>query len=610
MHATINSMKSIYKVFFLLMFFMISCGNSSEEKKAEGTDTSKVEFAGDSAEKNTDLLNVDEVQLPDLFDVSESDFNDLLKGDTENPLNAMLTEETFKALLQNDDLSKAEIIDLLDAFKKKDSLKAQLIIAQKNGATKAELEQIMDEHKKILKQISNDSEHVEKLYALLDSKQYDNPLNTSGKKPINRQQELVRDKLDLTEASYVEEKLTKFDRSGDAKRKGTISALQNASKAEGDAILAAHFGITEPEALLLKKLPETPAFFSEDKAIEIRDYKVDAAISAHLNGGKATDNFKAQIQAFSDQRAAQVKSFMNKATRARQEFYKLNPGWYGEDQTSGITYRDSRSKFIYLPLGELSFADRIISHDTGKGDTGKNKQGALGIPDMSGDKTRDAHPNICNLGTAGVLTLEFIDNAIVNVNGPDLYVFELGAIEPTNLEISKDGISWINVGKIDGGTAFVDIEGFVKPGETYTYLRLTDLESPSALPGADVDAIAAIGGAVRLNIDSAVLFDTGEYSLKPSANEALNELIRSIEVFPAGTISVQGHTDNVGSPSTNQKLSLQRAQAVSRYISEKLSKKYRFKQVGFGETQPVAANDTKENRQKNRRVEILVSPSN
>ena len=603
-------MKSIHIVGLLLMLLVAACGNTSEEKTAEGTDSSGAEFAGNSEENGSSLSNVDKVEVTDLFDTSESNFNDLLKEDTENSMNEMLTEETFKALLQSDDLSKAEIKDLLDAFKKKDSLNAQLIIAQKKGATKAELEQIMTEHKEILKQISEDSKQVEKLYALLDGKQNNNPSSTLEKKPLNRQQELVRDKLDLSEASYVEEKLTKFNISGEAKRKGTLSALQNASKAEGDTILATFFGITEPEAVLLKKLPVTPRIFSEDNAIEMRDYKVDAAIRNHLNSGKATANFKAQIQIFSEERAKQFENFLSKATRARQEFYKLNPGWYGQDQTSGITYLDSRNKFIYLPLGALSFADRIVSHDTGKADTGKNKNGALGIPDMSGDKSRDAHPNICNLGTAGVLTLEFLDNAIVNVNGPDLYVFELGAIEPTNLEISKDGITWINVGEIKGGTAFVDIEGFAKPGETYTYLRLTDLESPSALPGADVDAIAAIGGAVRLNIDSAVLFDTGEYSLKPSANAALNELIQSIEVFPAGTISIQGHTDNVGSPFSNQKLSLQRAEAVSGYISEKLSAKYKFNQVGYGETQPVAPNDTNENKQKNRRVEILVSPSN
>ena len=155
----------------------------------------------------------------------------------------------------------------------------------------------------------------------------------------------------------------------------------------------------------------------------------------------------------------------------------------------------------------------------------------------------------------------------------------------------------------------VDIKDFVKPNETFTYVRLTDLDTPSQLPGADVDAVAAIGGALRLNLDSAVLFDTGKFQLKESASSELNKLVTAIKEYSKGHIIVEGHTDNVGNPASNKTLSENRAKEVSAFLKSKLSStNYTFEVKGFGENQPIAPNDTPENKQRNRRVEILVVP--
>ena len=121
---------------------------------------------------------------------------------------------------------------------------------------------------------------------------------------------------------------------------------------------------------------------------------------------------------------------------------------------------------------------------------------------------------VCSIGSNDTLTLELINNTITVVNGPDLYVFEMGEIEPSGLEISKDGKEWIDIGHIEGGRTMVNIEPFVPKGVTFTYVRLTNLITYSALTGADIDAIGAIGGALQLNLDSDVLFDTGECQLK------------------------------------------------------------------------------------------------
>lgn len=373
-------------------------------------------------------------------------------------------------------------------------------------------------------------------------------------------------------------------------------------------ILLEYFEVTEPELEMLKEFPGTENHSNSAAAKRALNFELPQTVEAHLKDPGCTEGFKYAIDIFKKRQGRAAGKFMQNADKAREEFYKLNPGWYGEEEDIGITYIDARRKYIYLPFGELSFADVMISHDTGSG--GANSDGVLGAPDMAVETFRLQDHRIGNLGINGVLTLEFTNNALTDVNGPDLYVFEMGKIEPTRLEISKDGTNWLDIGKIEGGTAMVDLAGFVKPGETYNYVRLTDLDTFSTVPGADVDAVAAIGGALRLNIDSAVLFDTGKYELKESATSELERLLEAIGEIPEGTIIVEGHTDNVGSPQSNLKLSENRAQQVAAYLKENLSASYKYAIKGLGESQPVAPNDTDENKQRNRRVEILVLPSN
>lgn len=71
-------------------------------------------------------------------------------------------------------------------------------------------------------------------------------------------------------------------------------------------------------------------------------------------------------------------------------------------------------------------------------------------------------------------------------------------------------------------------------------------------------------------------------------------------------ISINGHTDNQGSDSYNQKLSEQRAKSVYEYLLKKGINNNKIKYKGYGETVPLTNNDTEENRKKNRRVEIEI----
>lgn len=104
-----------------------------------------------------------------------------------------------------------------------------------------------------------------------------------------------------------------------------------------------------------------------------------------------------------------------------------------------------------------------------------------------------------------------------------------------------------------------------------------------------------------------VLFDTGKADLRPEAREALAKLSGIVLNYPTLHLTIEGHTDSTGTEEFNQKLSEMRADGVRDYlVSQGLSADSLAAQ-GFGQSNPVADNKTAAGRQKNRRVEIVVS---
>jgi len=106
---------------------------------------------------------------------------------------------------------------------------------------------------------------------------------------------------------------------------------------------------------------------------------------------------------------------------------------------------------------------------------------------------------------------------------------------------------------------------------------------------------------------SDVLFDTGQYSLKPGAREKLAKVAGILLAYHGLNIAVGGYTDNVGGDEMNQKLSENRATSVRDYLVQEGVITNSVSARGFGNTLPVASNDTSAGRQQNRRVELLVS---
>jgi outer membrane protein OmpA-like peptidoglycan-associated protein len=106
---------------------------------------------------------------------------------------------------------------------------------------------------------------------------------------------------------------------------------------------------------------------------------------------------------------------------------------------------------------------------------------------------------------------------------------------------------------------------------------------------------------------SDVLFDTGKFSLKPGAREKLAKVAGILLAYPGLNIEVGGYTDNVGGDAMNQTLSENRADSVRDYLVQQGVSTSSVSAKGFGNTLPVASNDSSAGRQQNRRVELLVS---
>jgi outer membrane protein OmpA-like peptidoglycan-associated protein len=364
--------------------------------------------------------------------------------------------------------------------------------------------------------------------------------------------------------------------------------------------------VSEEEVDLSLTLMPDNNIISVKHAEEIEKDLNNPKVEAYVQSGKASNNFLELIKESKEKAMVRTASFKERAQQAKDKFYKDNPSWFALDETTEDTFIDSRKAMVYLPLGNLSFADSVIAFTPGE-PMGRTPEKGLGPSQGEASLETDC----ALLGLGGTVTFFFGDNAITDINGPDLYVFEMGNdIEPTNLEISKDGVNWVDIGKIDGGTASLDISDFVRKGETFNYLKLTDLKTGfGPPPGADIDAVAAIGGALRMNLDSSVLFETGKHELKEEGVLAIKALAEQMKNLQKGTITVEGHTDDMGSDTTNKALSQKRAASVAAALREAINKPaFKWKEVGHGEANPIVQNDSDENRAKNRRVEILVTP--
>lgn len=105
-------------------------------------------------------------------------------------------------------------------------------------------------------------------------------------------------------------------------------------------------------------------------------------------------------------------------------------------------------------------------------------------------------------------------------------------------------------------------------------------------------------------------FDSGRAEVKPEHLQLLRQAEAAINQFTQSEIEVEGHTDAFGSDETNVTLSTERAEAVKTYMLQNMGmEEWQVKATGYGETRPIANNETPEGRAKNRRIDIVIRPS-
>ncbi len=105
-------------------------------------------------------------------------------------------------------------------------------------------------------------------------------------------------------------------------------------------------------------------------------------------------------------------------------------------------------------------------------------------------------------------------------------------------------------------------------------------------------------------------FDSGASQIKPENFDLLAKVEKAIDVFPRSELTIEGHTDAHGSDELNQKLSQERAESVQQYMINAMRiPTYRLIATGYGETRPVASNETAAGRARNRRIDIRIKPN-
>ncbi len=104
-------------------------------------------------------------------------------------------------------------------------------------------------------------------------------------------------------------------------------------------------------------------------------------------------------------------------------------------------------------------------------------------------------------------------------------------------------------------------------------------------------------------------FAVGKSVLEPQYFSLLTKVQQAIRTFPDAKITVEGHTDSYGGDEMNQKLSEERAGAVRQYLIANMGlSETKISAVGFGESKPIANNETAEGRARNRRIDLVIHP--
>jgi outer membrane protein OmpA-like peptidoglycan-associated protein len=163
------------------------------------------------------------------------------------------------------------------------------------------------------------------------------------------------------------------------------------------------------------------------------------------------------------------------------------------------------------------------------------------------------------------------------------------------------------IGHQSGNTAVGAIIGAAVGGAAGAYIgNYMDKQAAEMQKDLEGATIERVGEGIKITFASGLLFDTNKAELKQASRDNLTDLARILNKYPDTNILIEGHADATGGEEWNLELSKLRAQSVSNYLAGQQVMETRFTTMGYGESQPVASNDTADGRAANRRVEVAI----
>ncbi len=177
----------------------------------------------------------------------------------------------------------------------------------------------------------------------------------------------------------------------------------------------------------------------------------------------------------------------------------------------------------------------------------------------------------------------------------------------TGIGAAAGGAVGAIIGKQTGNTAVGAIVGAAVGGAAGAYIgNYMDKQAEEMQGDLEGAKIERVGEGIKITFDSGILFDVNKATLRPAAKTNLDKMAVILGKYADTNILIEGHTDGTGSDEHNLELSRNRASSVSNYLAGLGVDPSRFTTMGYGESQPIATNDTSEGRQQNRRVELAI----
>ena len=206
-------------------------------------------------------------------------------------------------------------------------------------------------------------------------------------------------------------------------------------------------------------------------------------------------------------------------------------------------------------------------------------------------------------------TLEIVRqyDTVLKAKGFKVIVSGKGSAYPALNVAEESTIAYYRLDEAGGGTVWVHLDAWYNGGRDSPESRLTIVETKpmeQKLQGSAAAMQTALAATGRVAVYG-INFDFAKATIRPDSAAVLGDVLALLNADAGLRLGIEGHTDNVGQPAFNQRLSAERAVSVKSWLVANGIDTARLQTAGFGDARPVADNRTDEGRAKNRRVELV-----